>query len=233
MRYDFKCESPSWVHNYDNEFQITVVNGSIGDAIDRKFIADNVNSDKLTYDTQSDKVFKRPNNLILLQGAVTNDFYWDSDIDIKSSDIERLKELNSYSKIKNGIWTESTTEEALLNKSYNTTYKFAADHDVLVDNSLQWSLATSGKIEATEDATRLFCFLSNRDDYKLKILDIPVGETKNFSKEKETTYAFFSQNCTVNGGLRISKYSCKKVKSDLLEIKNEVSKDLRIIIMER
>jgi hypothetical protein len=75
MRYDFKCESPSWVHNYDNEFQITVVNGSIGDAIDRKFIADNVNSDKLTYDTQSDKVFKRPNNLILLQGAVTNDFY--------------------------------------------------------------------------------------------------------------------------------------------------------------
>ena len=58
MLYEFKCQDPSWVHNFDDEIQVTVVEGNIGDKITRENLEDNVDGDNLVYDSQSDKIFK-------------------------------------------------------------------------------------------------------------------------------------------------------------------------------
>ena len=38
--YEFVCKYPSWVHNFDNEMQITIVEGSTGNKIQREKLED-------------------------------------------------------------------------------------------------------------------------------------------------------------------------------------------------
>ena len=172
MKYDFRClDIENWVHNFDNEIQVTVVEGNIGDAIERVNLEDNVDGDNLTYDTESDKVFKRPNKIICIQGSLDNEMYWDQE-DIKSSDVDRLKELWANDKIKNGVYTESETEEAMANKKFCSTYQFNEDYDVLSPMSQQWNLAVPGIMKASSTQTRLFCMLTNHNDYELSLIHI-------------------------------------------------------------
>ena len=92
FRFDFNVKDTTWLYNIDNEFQTTVVEGNVGDAIERINLEDNVNGDNLTYDTESNKIFQRPNPIICIQGALDNEMYWTTE-DITASDIERLKTL--------------------------------------------------------------------------------------------------------------------------------------------
>ncbi len=233
--YEFVCKDPSWVHNFDNEFQITVVEGDKGDEINRVKLEDNVDGNDLVYDTESDKVFKRPNSFISLQGSVDMSFYWDQE-DIKETDINRLKELWANDKIRNGKYTESTTDEAISHKNFYSKYEFDCDYDVLSPNARSWSLATPGKIKATSNNTRLFCLLSYDKPWNIKILDILPGDLKVLEKDttKDKNYVFFSQKCTLrNGAGTVNQYECKKLESESVDIRNKGDLTARIILITR
>ena len=63
IKYEFVQKEPSWSMNVDDLFQTTIVSGDIGRVIERDSMNDVVNSDSVTYDSQSDKVFGRTNRL--------------------------------------------------------------------------------------------------------------------------------------------------------------------------
>ena len=106
FRFDFNAKDTTWIFNIDDEFQTSVVEGNVDDAIERVNLEDNVNGDSLTYDTESNKIFKRPNPIICIQGALNNEMYWTTE-DITASDIDRLKTLWADDKIRSGTYTES------------------------------------------------------------------------------------------------------------------------------
>ena len=235
MLYEFKCLYPSWVHNFDNEMQITIVEGSTGNKIQREKLEDNVDGNNLVYDSQSDKIFKRQNRLICIQGSLDNEMYWDQE-DIKSSDVDRLKELWANDKIRNGVYTESETEEAISNKKFCSSYQFNCDYDVLSPMSQQWNLAVPGIMKATSMRTRMFCMLTDHNDYEIKILDIRPGDLKVLEKDKtkDHNYVFFSQRCTLrNGAGTVEQYAVKRLESDSVDIRNKGDLTARIILITR
>ncbi len=82
-------------------------------------------------------------------------------------------------------------------------------------------------IQAKEDDTRIFCFISDKS-YDLKIIDIDVGQTKTINKSDGTNYIFFSTNCSV-GEVNIPENDLKQLTSSSLSIKNESDRPARII----
>ena len=109
-------------YRVEEGLQISVTQGNLNAAIIRTSLADNVDGDNLIYDSISSKVFKRPNKLIVVKGAIKSKMYWEEADNIQASDIDRMKALNANDKIKLGTWTESTTSDAVANKEYLTTY---------------------------------------------------------------------------------------------------------------
>tara|TARA_Y200000002_G_C22513755_1_gene592396 strand:- start:30 stop:743 length:714 start_codon:yes stop_codon:yes gene_type:complete len=235
MVYEFRCPDPSWVHNFDNEIQVTIVEGQIGDKITREKLEDNVDGDNLVYDSQSNKIFKRPNKLICIQGSIEMNNFW-SDEGIEATDVDRLKELTADDKIKAGVYSESTTADAISNKEFKSTYQFNCDYDVLAPMSREWALATPGTLKATSTDTRLFCMLTERSDYQIKILDILPGDLKSINRDQSKTlsYVFFSQKCSIRNGAGVcDQYSVKKLQSDTIDIRNLGDLTARIILIER
>ena len=234
FRFDFNAKDTTWIFNIDDEFQTSVVEGNVDDAIERVNLEDNVNGDSLTYDTESNKIFKRPNPIICIQGALNNEMYWTTE-DITASDIDRLKTLWADDKIRSGTYTESETAEAITNKKFCTTYQFSTDYDVLSPMSIKWNLAVPGRLKAAANETRLFCMLSDRTDYEVKVLDIAPNGTKALERDQTKTlsYVFFSQECELNGSTTVGQYQVKKLTSDSVSIKNKGTITARIILMHR
>ncbi len=234
MKFDFNAKDTTWIFNIDDELQTSVVEGNVDDAIERVNLEDNVNGDNLTYDTESNKIFKRPNPIICIQGALNNEMYWTTE-DITASDIDRLKTLWADDKIRSGTYTESETAEAITNKKFCTTYQFSTDYDVLSPMSIKWNLAVPGRLKAAANETRLFCMLSDRTDYEVKVLDIASNSTKVLERDQTKTlsYIFFSQECELNGSTTVGQYQVKKLTSDNVSIKNKGTITARIILMHR
>jgi len=219
-------------YRVEEGLQISVTQGNLNAAIIRTSLADNVDGDNLIYDSISSKVFKRPNKLIVVKGAIKTKMYWEEADNIQASDIDRMKALNANDKIKLGTWTESTTSDAVANKEYLTTYQFGSDYNELSDMSGQWNLATSGILEATQDDTRLFCVVSDGAEYNIKIIDIPFRETKTLAKQQTTNYVFFSQNCSI-GETNIKENAVKKLNSSSIDVTNQSNMTARVIIVSR
>ncbi len=234
MKFDFNAKDTTWIFNIDDELQTSVVEGNVDDAIERVNLEDNVNGDNLTYDTESNKIFKRPNPIICIQGALNNEMYWTTE-NITASDIDRLKTLWADDKIRSGTYTESETAEAITNKKFCTTYQFSTDYDVLSPMSIKWNLAVPGRLKAAANETRLFCMLSDRTDYEVKVLDIASNSTKVLERDQTKTlsYIFFSQECELNGSTTVGQYQVKKLTSDNVSIKNKGTITARIILMHR
>ena len=223
MRYDFN----NIKKHYFNNSEVTINVGTKFDVIERINMVDNVEGNNLVYDTESSKIFKRPNNLILIKGSVEYKQYWNNDGDIAITDIERYKTLSANDKIRSGSFTQTETADAISNKELLTTYNFGADYDEFYSKANTWALATKTSITAQEDDTRIFCFISEFD-YDLKIIDIGVGQTKTINKSDGTNYIFFSTDCSV-GETNISENEMKQLTSSSLSIKNESDRPARII----
>lgn len=235
IKYEFVQKEPSWSMNVDDLFQTTIVSGDIGRVIERDSMNDVVNSDSVTYDSQSDKVFGRTNRLSLIQGQMKATTFWNDDDNIDQADVERMLFLNANDKVKNGDFTESTPAESIANNEYVFTYKYGADYDVISPNATRYLLATNQRIEALEDDTRLFCLMSNENNFEIDVLDIPVGETKTINRDYNSNllkYIFFTQTCTV-GAAEIEQYTCRKFTSISIEVQNTSDKVLRIFLISR
>ena len=87
-------------------------------------------------------------------------------------DIDKIKELWAADKIRSGNFTETVTEDAILAKKLSMTYDFGYDYDELAPMSRRWVLATPIKGKATSDNTRIFCMLTEKSNYELKVLDV-------------------------------------------------------------
>ena len=97
----------------EKDLEWIVLEGKTGDILLRETMEDNLEGyPEIVYDTESSKVFRRPNKLLLLQGALKGTVSWDGN-EIQASDIERYKTLNQ-----NSVFQESTTSEAIANKEY-------------------------------------------------------------------------------------------------------------------
>tara|TARA_B110000285_G_C15037407_1_gene570065 strand:+ start:210 stop:890 length:681 start_codon:yes stop_codon:yes gene_type:complete len=222
MRYDFN----SIKKHYFNQSEISISSGNKFDLIQRINLSDNVNGDNLTFDNQSSKIFKTPNNLILLKGSVEYKQYWNEG-DIQSTDIERYKYLTNNDKIKLGSFSQTSTTDAITNNEIITTYNFGVDYDEFSPKANAWTLATKTDIMAQEDDTRLFCFISD-NPYDLKIIDIDVGQTKTINKSDGDNYLLFSANCSMASS-NIEENDLRKLSSISVSIKNESDRPARII----
>lgn len=223
MRYDFN----NIKRHYFNNSEISVVVGKKFDLIQRINMADNIEGDNIVYDTESSKVFKRPNNLVLIKGSVEYRQYWDNDGDVVADDIDRYKTLSAGDKIRNGTYEQTDTSTAITDKELITKYTFGCDYDEFHSKANAWTLAAKTSVQAKEDDTRFFCFISEID-YDLKIIDIDVGQTKTINKSDGTNYIFFSANCSV-GEVNIPENDLKQLTSSSLSIKNESDRPARII----
>jgi hypothetical protein len=212
--------------------QISITTGDTKATIIRTSLEDNINGDNLVFDTVRPKVFKRPNNLIVVKGSVKIKMYWEEAENIQAADIDRMKELNANDPVMSGSWSESSTADALANKEYLTTYTYGPDYVQLSNKAGGWKLATNVKLEATEDDTRLFCVNSDTHDWDVKIIDIPVGETKTLAKQQTDNYIFFSQDCSI-GETQIAENSVKKLTSNSVDITNQANMAARVIIVSR
>lgn len=212
--------------------QISITTGNTKATIIRTSLEDNINGDNLVFDTVRPKVFKRPNNLIVVKGSIKIKMYWEEADNIQAADINRMKDLNANDPVMSGSWFESSTNDAIANREYITTYTYGPDYTQLFDKAGGWRLATNVKLEATEDDTRLFCVNSDTHDWNVKIIDIPVGETRTLAKQETDNYIFFSQNCSV-GEIQILENSVKKLTSNSVNITNQANMSARVIIVSR
>ena len=210
----------------EEDLEWIVLEGKTGDILLRETMEDNLEGyPEIVYDTESSKVFRRPNKLLLLQGALKGTVSWDGD-EIQATDIERYKTLNL-----NTIFQESTTSEAIANKEYVFTYTYAADFTTLSDTRGKWALAAKASMEATADNTRFLC-TRTATDYNMKAIDIPVGETKTITKQQTTNYIFFPQKCSI-GETDIEQFTAKKLTSDSVDITNKGVAPARVVIVSK
>ena len=210
----------------EEDLEFIVLQGNVGDAIIRETMDDNVAGyPEIVYDTETSKVFKRPNKLLLLQGSQKATMSWGGN-EIQASDIERYKALSS-----NDIFTESSTEEAIRNNEFITSYTYGVDYTTLSDTKGKWVLATKASIEATSDDTRFLC-TRTAADYNIKAIDIPIGETRTVAKQQTTDYLFFPQKCSI-GETDIEQFSVKKLTSDSVDITNKGEAPARIALVSK
>lgn len=210
----------------EEDLEFIVLQGNVGDAIIRETMDDNVAGyPEIVYDTETSKVFKRPNKLLLLQGSQKATMSWGGN-EIQASDIERYKALSS-----NDIFTESSTEEAIRNNEFIASYTYGVDYTTLSDTKGKWVLATKASIEATSDDTRFLC-TRTAADYNIKAIDIPIGETRTVAKQQTTDYLFFPQKCSIEE-TDIEQFSVKKLTSDSVDITNKGEAPARIIIVSK
>lgn len=210
----------------EEDLEFIVLQGNVGDAIIRETMDDNVAGyPEIVYDTETSKVFKRPNKLLLLQGSQKATMSWGGN-EIQASDIERYKALSS-----NDIFTESSTEEAIRNNEFITSYTYGVDYTTLSDTKGKWVLATKASIEATSDDTRFLC-TRTAADYNIKAIDIPIGETRTVAKQQTTDYLFFPQKCSIEE-TDIEQFSVKKLTSDSVDITNKGEAPARIALVSK
>ena len=241
VRFDFK-----WIEEshkiIDDEFQVTVTIGKKGDIQSRDtfeesllyFSETTAEIDEHIVDEVSPHIVYRPNHFVLIQGKIQSCQRWKEEDGIEAKDIERWKEITADDKIKKGEYTESTVEEAIANRELLTTYKFGADFDVIYPRSAKWHI--NGRYAAQtalEDDTRFLCFMTEKEGFNLKLLDIEPGKTKTVQREDvDLFYIFFSQNCSV-GYQDIKQYDVKKVTSSEVDITNESSEVARIVTIAK
>lgn len=210
----------------EEDLEWIVLEGKTGDIILRETIEDNMAGyPEVVYDTESSKVFKRPNKLLLLQGAFKGTISWTGD-EIQKSDIDRFKNLNQ-----NSIFEESRTNDALFNKEYIITYTYGVDYPTLSDTRGKWALAAKASMEATTDNTKFLC-TRTATDYDIKAIDIPIGETKTITKQQTTNYVFFPQKCSI-GETEIEQFTAKKLTSDSVDITNKGDAPARVVIVSK
>ena len=83
------------------------------------------------------------------------------------------------------------------------------------------------------DKTKYFCCLTDGSDYQIKVLDLKPNQSKQINKQSDTNYIFFSEQCEINNQLTIDKYSVKKLKSNVVDIKNISENNARIISISK
>ena len=231
VRYDFVVVSET-LKLIDDEFQIVVVEGNQGDVASRTEKSEIIEIANQTFDTESANILKTPSILSIIEGGVEVSFSWDDD-DITESDIQRLNSLTENDYLKNGSFTETSVEEAMANKSYKATYTFGNNFETLQDKGFSWGLYSKyGEVKATQNNTKLVCFLPKVDGYSGSVLDIGVGETKTINKSDNLMYLFFSQNCSISG-TQINQYDIKRLNSSSVDIKNESETTARIMVYKR
>ena len=241
VRFDF-----NWIEDthkiIDDEFQVTVTVGKKGDVQSRDtfeesllyFSETTAELDEHIVDEVSPHVIYRPNHFVLIQGKIQSCQRWKEEDGIEAKDIQRWKDITADDKIKKGEYTESTVEEAITNKELLTSYKFGADFDVIYPRSAKWHI--NGRYAAQtalEDDTRFLCFMTEKEGYNLKLLDIDSGQTKTVQRENvDLFYIFFSQNCSI-GETQIEQYDVKKITSSEIAIRNESSEVARIVTIAK
>ena len=68
----------------EEDLEFIVLQGNVGDAIIRETMDDNVAGyPEIVYDTETSKVFKRPNKLLLLQGSQKATMSWGGNVKFK------------------------------------------------------------------------------------------------------------------------------------------------------
>ncbi len=241
VRFDFNW-IPETHKVIDDEFQVTVTTGNKGDIQSRDtfeegllyFSETTAELDEHIVDEVSPHVVYRPNHFVLIQGKIQSCQRWKEEDGIQASDIQRWQDITADDKIKNGEYTESTVEEAVANKELLTSYKFGADFDVIYPRSAKWHI--NGRYAAQtalEDDTRFLCFMTEKEGYNLKLLDIDAGQIKTVKRENVNLfYIFFSQNCSI-GETQIEQYDVKRISSSEIAIKNESSKVARIVTIAK
>ena len=231
MKFEFKNENADWVKRFD-EYQLTVIQGDKGAVLER----DNYDECEMVYDTESDNIIMKPYKHIIIKGGYDMIQRWDRgcNTSITREDVERYRELMANEKMKSSpSFYENTNDEAVDNRQTFNKVKMELTNDVISPVSGQYIIVCDHECVATEDDTRLVCVQAPvAYSSQILLLDIPAGETRTVTKQKDITYLFFSENCSISG-TSIVQYDVKRLTSASVDIKNESENICRIIILQR
>lgn len=231
MKFEFKNHNKDWIKRFD-EYQLSVIQGDKGDIIERT----NYDECEMVYDTQTDNIVMKPYKHIIIKGSYDITQRWDRgcNTSITRRDVERYRELMANEKMNSSpSFYENTTDEAVENKQTFNKIKMELTNDVISPVSGQYIIVCDHECEATEDDTRLVCVQAPvAYSSQILLLDIPAGETRTVAKQKDITYLFFSENCSISG-TSIKQYDVKRLTSESVDIKNESEDICRIIILQR
>ena len=219
--------TPIWSIRPEEDIDIIVLQGEKGAAIIRETMEDMPEGyPDVVFDTESSKVFKRPNKLLLLQGSQKATMSWEGN-EIQASDIERYKALSS-----NDIFTESSTGEAIRNNEFIASYTYGVDYTTLSDTKGKWVLAGKATMEAMIDNTWLLC-TRTMTDYNNRAIDIPAGETRTITKQQTTDYLFSHHSCLVEGETIEEEFALRKLTSDSVDITNKGEVPRRVVLISK
>lgn len=204
--------------NIENKFQYGVLYGKKGDLIERSLWEEQPRLDEVEYYPDNNKIHKRLNKLIFVEGKIKVTYQWEDDEGITQDDVNQWKSLMESNNPEQQFVVCTETNNSI---SYELQYPNVLNDWTPI--SMSWELKCNrASIEVMQDNTNIFCILNNSVDVKLKSIDIPAGETKDL---KQACYVYFSQNCeiTKEGSdivHTIPKHSLKKLKNQKRIIKN-------------
>jgi|MEHZ01.5.fsa_nt_MEHZ011491668.1_2 hypothetical protein len=222
--FDFKPDLSN-VHNFDTQFQITILKGNKGDKIQRHMISDQQHIEKLETHPDNEKVINNLTQYFFVKGNIKFYSQWRDDENITQNDIDFILSLGSdyaeqdYAKI---------TQE---NNRLNIEIDMGDYVKQWSDKSNAWQLKTDvAGIEALEDDTILVCCIQNDFSWKFKNVDLKPGDEIETLKIGNDCYLFNGGQCELKvpsidviGEVftyDLDPFQCKKIKSPKLTIKN-------------
>lgn len=214
-----KFDIPSTLaKNIENKFQYAVLQGNTGNSIVRHLWTEQPRLDEVEYHPDNNKIHKRLNKLIFVEGKIKVTYQWEDDEGITQDDVNQWKSLMESNNPEHTLSVCTETDNSI---SYEIEYPNVLNDWTPI--SISWELKCNrASIEVMQDNTNIFCILNNSVDVKLKSIDIPAGETKELN---QACYVYFSQNCEITKEdskviHTIPKQSLKKLKNEKRIIKN-------------
>lgn len=213
--------------NLDDNLQISILVGNVGDQIGRLSFEEQPHYDNIIYHPDYNKIQKSLNNYMFMKGSLKVCYEWTDDENITQEVVDKFWELASHNP--DDSYAVKFTESNKL----GYTIDYGGHVTQWSDRSSAWEITTNkAYLEALEDNTVLICAVGVSHGWSYKNIDLPSQQTTTFNKEGETCYILTGNDCEVTvGGTThtFSKYNCKKLSSPECSIKNVSNETTRII----
>ena len=214
--------------NLDDNLQISILVGNVGDQIGRLSFEEQPNFHEIIYHPDSNKIQKSLNNYLFMKGSLEVCYEWTDDENITQEVVDKFWELAAENNPDHNYAT-------LINESNRVGYtiNYGGHITEWAERSSTWEIATDkAYLKALEDNTILVCAVGNYYGWTYKNIDLPSQQTTTFNKQGQTCYLLTGDDCevTVGGTTHLfSKYDCKKLSSPECSIKNVSNNTTRVI----
>jgi|MDTC01.3.fsa_nt_gb hypothetical protein len=217
--------------NIDNKIQLTVLQGDVGDILQRHNVSEQLHFDTIKYHPDNNKIQEETSYYFFVQGKIETYYEWE-DGEIESSDVDFLLDLVSD--------YEGLPEAAVVEKSSNKlTIQIEYKKSVTkwTNRAFPYSLSTNiAGFKSLEKDSVMICMITEDDDWTYKNVDIDPEQSIVTNKLGEDCYIIVSDSAAITveeNIIHLGKYETVKLESDVAIIKNSSDKIQRILMVHR